>query len=125
MLYPGPGQAILLYKNRIGYLFQNEQFGAGLASVAFQLARIDANKTGPFGVSFQVAFSASPGTWQVDIQDSDIDTDGAYVTIASISGGLTAGFNGRIELPNIWAKFVRGKIVGLTNAVNTTLSCSH
>lgn len=126
MLYPGPGQAVLLRKNRIAYFFQNEQVGAGLSSVAFQLARIDANKTGPFGASFQLKFSGPPGIFEVDIQTADVDEDGAYNTINALAtGSLNASNQGQIQLPNIWTKFVRGKIVALSNAVNTTLTCNH
>jgi len=125
-LYPGPGQAVLLRKNRIGYFFQNEQVGAGLVSVAFQLARIDAHLTGPFGASFQLKFSGPPGIFEVDIMTADVDEDGAFNTInAWTTGSLNASNQGQIQLPNIWTRFVRGKIVALSNAVNTTLTCNH
>ena len=126
MIYPGPGQAALLYKNRLGYFFQGEQIGGGLASVAFQLARIDANKTGPFGMSFQAKFSGPVGILQLDIQTSDIDEDAAFITYASLTqSSLNSNNQGRVELPNIWAKYVRTKMVQLTNGVNSTISGNH
>lgn len=125
-LYPGPGKSTLLYKNRLGYFFQAEQVGAGLVSVAFQLARIDAAMTGPFGASFQLKFSGPPGIFEVDIMTADVDEDGAFNTINGWNtGSLNASNQGQIQLANIWTKFVRGKIVALSNAVSTTLTCNH
>lgn len=121
--YPGPGQAAHLRANEFQYLFQQQLLPAGTSSIAMQLERIKSAYFYPIGVSFQIWFTdvngaaTTPGTFQIDIQDSDIDLDAQYCVISSLTGGLNAAFVGRVELPNFWAKFVRVNIKTLTNAV--------
>lgn len=119
-IYTDPNKAALLYEGAQAFMFQNEASLAGKASIGFQLHR-QRGQAYPFGASFEISFSANPGAFQVDIQTADTDKEGYYVTIQSINGGLSASFVGRIELPNFWAKYVRSKVVTLTNAVNSTV----
>jgi len=120
--YPGGGQARLLRTNQQIFLFNNETVAAARASIAVQLDRIS-HSSYPFGASFQVKFSGDPGAFEVDIQTSDTDNDADYCTINLLnsSSQLNSNFVGRVELPNFWAKFVRGYVRTLTNAVTTTL----
>jgi hypothetical protein len=122
-LYPGGGQAVLLRTNEQQYLLKGQQISVGQSSIAVQLERIKAAAY-PFAVSFQVWFTdvngnpSNPGTFEVDLQASDLDTDTQYSSEGG--GGLTslnANFSGRIELPFIWARFVRANVVTLANPV--------
>lgn len=126
--YGGTGMATLIRENQQKYLFQQETNVTGRASIAVQLERIP-RASYPWGVSFHIAFTdangnpADPGTYEVDIQTSDIDKDTQYCTISSLvgAGSLNASFVGRIELPSFWAKYVRANVVTLTNAVFVTV----
>jgi hypothetical protein len=121
-LYPGGGKASLLRANAQQYLFQQQLVTSGQASIAVQLERIKSAGFYPFGVSMQIWFTdasgnaANPGTFEVDLQRSDVDADAQY----SVSVGVTAlntSFSTFIELPWLWAKFVRAYAKTVTNAV--------
>lgn len=120
--YPGGGQASLLRSNGQQWLFQQQLNAAGKASIAVQLERIRAASY-PFGASFQIYFTnssgvaADPGTFEVDIQASDIDTDTQYSNLQVINSGLNASYSIGYEAPSFWAKFVRAYVKTLTNAV--------
>jgi hypothetical protein len=126
--YAGTGQAKLLRNNQQAYLFQKDTNIVGKASVAFEIERVNRSYY-PWGVSFQIYFTdvngvpSDPGTFEVDIQTSDIDQDTQYCTISSWTGGtsLNAFFAGRIELPNFYAKYIRAFVNSITNSVNTTI----
>jgi len=124
-LYPGPGKAALLYENRQAWLFQNEAITAGQSSIACQLHRIFGDSY-PFGASFEIGFSADPGAFEVDIQTSDSDAaDGKYFSVVQTTGPLNASFLTRVEMPLFWARFVRVKLVSITNAVNLTVELTR
>lgn len=74
----------------------------------------------PVCLSVEIEFSANPGAFQVDVQAADTDDTFHYVTKASLSSGLNSSFIGRIEVTAIVAKFVRLKMVTLTNVVAVT-----
>lgn len=126
--YAGQGQAVLLRDNKQVYLLQRETIVAGRASIAVQLERINRSYY-PWGVSFQVAFTdvngnpSDPGTFEVDIQTSDIDQDNQYSTTTSntitIVNSSFAG--GRLELTAFYAKYARALVKTLTNAVYVTV----
>jgi hypothetical protein len=118
--YPGTGQAQLLYENRQAFLFQNETVTNGTASVAYQLRR-ERGAFYPWGISLEVSFSGNPGTFEVDIETSDVDADAHFVTINTITGGLNTSYVGRLELPSFWAKYVRAQVVSITNTVAVTI----
>jgi hypothetical protein len=122
------GRATLLRSNGQAYMFRREAVAAGTASAAFQLERVNRSYY-PWGVSFQVFFTdvngnpANPGSFEIDIQTSDIDQDSMFCTINSWSGAasLNASYAGRIELPAFYARYVRGYVKTLTNNVYVTL----
>ena len=119
-----PGLAKLLYENQQAWLFGGpgayEALDAGISSVAFQLRR-ERGAFYPFGASFELAFNGAPGAFEIDLQTADIDEDSHYVTLTNFSTGLNSSNVGRIELPSFWARFVRAKIVTLTNSVGIQL----
>lgn len=122
--YPGKGNAALLRENQQVMLWQNERIGAGAASLAFLIER----RIGPhypWGVSLELRFSGDPGTFQVDIQTSDTDQDEFYVTKDFINAGLNSSNIARYELTSFWAKYIRAKIVTLTNDVNITVQLTR
>jgi hypothetical protein len=118
--FGGTGKAKLLRDNQQVALFQRETNVTGRASIAVQLERINRSHY-PWGVSFQIAFTdvngnpSDPGTFEVDIQTSDIDQDIQYCTINTFSGIMNANFVGRVELTTLYAKFVRAFVKTLTN----------
>jgi len=129
--YGGTGSATLLRDNQQVFLFQKENNIVGKASAAYQLERINRSYY-PWGVAFQVAFTdvngnpADPGSFQIDIQASDIDQDSQYCPLNSwSSGSLNPSFVARIELQNFYAKYIRAKVTSLGNAVYTTLLVTH
>jgi len=120
-VYPGPGLASLLRANEQQYLFQQQLITAGQASIAVQLERIK-SAFYPNGASLQVWFTnassvaADPGAFEFDAQVADVDADAQYANTTGLTA-VNAGFSGRIELPLIYAKFLRVLAKTLTNAV--------
>lgn len=136
-IYPGPAQAGLLRPNGQQWLFQQQLVTAGLAvgglpglpnanpsaSIAVRLGRIQDGY--PVGASVTVFFTdingkpASPGNFEMDWQNSDTDEDFAFVTVSSLVNvaSLNASFCGRIELPLMFATYMRVGLKSLTNAV--------
>jgi hypothetical protein len=120
--YPGAGQATKVDQGLQVYLFQNEYVVVGESSIGCLLSRIPGIFY-PWGISFDVAFSAAPGTFEIDVQTADIDQDSHYVTIASLTtGALNSGNVGRVELPNFWARFTRVRVVSFANYATVTLT---
>ena len=125
--YRGTGQAVLLRDNQQIFLLQQQQIAAGSSTMAVQLERINRSFY-PWGLSFQLAFTdvngnpASPGTFELDIQTSDIDQDNQYVG-ATANQITTVNTNNvaRLELTTLYAKYVRGFMKTLGNSVYVTL----
>jgi hypothetical protein len=119
-LYPGGGQATLLYETRGINLFNPENIAAGSFSIAAQLRRVRGGGAYPEGISLQVAFGGAPGTFEIDLLTSDTDAGTAsYVQIAALTGNLNTNNQGRIELPSFWALFALVYLKTLTNPVTT------
>jgi len=118
--YGGTAQAALIRNNQQEYLWNNETVLAGVASIAFQIERVNRSFY-PWGISLEIFFSGNPGAFEVDLQDADVDEDSHYVTVDAITAGLNASYVTRIELPSFYAKYVRVKLVTLTNAVNVSV----
>jgi hypothetical protein len=128
--YPGAGQASLLRANEQVYLFQTQLIAAGTASIAVQLERIKSGFFYPFGASMEVWFTdvnnnpLTPGAFELDWQDADVDQDSHYNTMSSLVGtaSLNSNFVGRIELPTFWSKYMRALLKTMPNAnVYTTV----
>lgn len=119
--YPGPGQAKLLRCGEQAFVFQQSIAPSGTASVAVQLERIKASTVYQFGASFEISFSGSPGTFEVDIQTADTDADANFVSINAVTSGLNSNNVGRVELPLFWARYVRAKVITLTNNVTVSV----
>ena len=117
--YPGGGYAKLLRTNQQVFLFNNETVAVGGASIAVQLERIS-HSSYPWGTSFQVKFAANPGAFEVDIQIADTDADSDYISVAQIAAA-NATFVGRYDMTNLFPRFVRARVVSLTNAVGVTV----
>ena len=129
--YAGTGQATLLRMNQQIFLLQQETNVIGRASIAVQL---ETQRTlFRWGLSFQLYFTdlngipANPGTFEVDIQASDLDTDAQYSTISAwpADGTLNASFVGRIELPGFYARYVRVFVASLANPVHISVLATH
>jgi len=118
--YTNDSLAALIRDNQQKYLWNNETVAAGTASIAFQIERVNRSFY-PWGISLEIFFSGAPGAFEVDLQDADIDKDAHYVTVDQITTGLNASYVTRIELPSFYAKYVRVRLVTLTNAVNTSV----
>jgi hypothetical protein len=118
--YAGTAQATLIRDNQQKYLFNKETVAVGTASIACQIERVNRSFY-PWGISLEIFFSGNPGAFEVDLQDADIDQDSHYVTVDAITVGLNASYVTRIELPSFYAKYVRVKLVSLTNAVTTSV----
>jgi hypothetical protein len=112
--FKGTGQATLLRENQQVYLWQAETVVAGSLSIAFELARI----TGafyPWGMSFELVFSAAPGTFEIDIMGANNDLAANYVSLGTIST-VNANDVGRWDMSsNLWPKYVAAFMKTLTN----------
>lgn len=121
-VYPGNGLASLLRANEQQYLFQQQRILTGQASIAVQLERIKSPHFYPTGCSLQIWFTdangvaADPGTFDIELQASDVDIDGLYANMTGLTA-LNATFAGRIESPWSYAKYVRALAKTVTNAV--------
>jgi hypothetical protein len=122
--YQGMGQAALLRENQQKYLWQNETVTAGSLSIAFELARINRSFY-PWGLSFEVIFSAAPGTFEIDIMGANADFAANFISLGTISTVNSANV-GRFDMPtNLWPKYVAGFMKTLSSAVNTTLQVTR
>jgi hypothetical protein len=73
----------------------------------------------PGTCSVEVEFSGDPGAFSIDLQTADTDADKYYVTKTTLSA-VNSSFVGRLEVPQIVAKFARLVLVSKANAVNVT-----
>jgi hypothetical protein len=118
-LYPGAGQAKLLHMNQQAYLLQNTRITATQASVAVQLERTP-HVSYFFGAAIQVLFSGAPGAFEIDVEASEDDQDATYISIVTIVA-VNALNAGRASVGFTYPKFIRARVVTLTNDVLTTL----
>ena len=96
---PTPGQ--ILAPNDSNVLF--EAVTIGERSLAVALAPRPGGGAPP-GLMVQVTANADPGASEIDIQDSAVDADGAYLTPAGASYKLTAWTNNG-AVYTAWAEF--------------------
>lgn len=130
--YLGPGLAALLRANEDRHLLRQQQMPANQsgaangsnasASIAVQLERTRAPYFYPFGVSFQIWFTdvngaaAAPGTFEIDVQTSDLDIDGQFVNEGALTA-VNSSNAGRVWLTLSWMRYVRVYVKTLTNNV--------
>ena len=126
--YAGTAQATLLRENSQAYLFNNELVAVGELSVAYELARINRSSY-PWGLSFEVVFSASPGTFEIDIVGANNDLAANYLlltsgNITSASGStVTGAFVARYDMPtNVWPKYVAAYVKTFPNAATVKVT---
>jgi len=120
--YAGGNQATALDPGVQGTAFNAESVKTTLpASLAFAMTRGGGQ---PFGVSWELIFSAAPGAFQIDVQHADTDSETSYVTVNSVTA-VNANQAARVELPACWTKFSRLKVVSLANDVQLTARCTR
>lgn len=93
----------------------------GAASVAVNVAGVYENVVP--SISVEIFFSATPGAFEVDVQDADTDTAVAYqsITNAALTTVNAVGFYARYELAPFKGRFVRLLMkTQPANAVNIT-----
>jgi hypothetical protein len=126
--YAGAGKATILRTNGVGILFsfQDGIISAPQLSVAFLLERIS-HSYYPWGLSWELTFSANPGNFEVDLVAANTDIATSYISLGSITQASTSGvvsgaYTYRYDMAsNIWPKYVAGYLKSLANSVNTSL----
>ncbi|HYR42157.1 MAG TPA: hypothetical protein VER98_03970 [Terriglobia bacterium] len=122
--YPASGKATLLNANGQVLLFNADRPGAGSpnkASIAVLLARGQQSQAGfPFHFAVELSFSGSPGTFEVDIQGSETDTDASYCLLGTAITTVNSSNYARFEGVNLYPRFVRAFVKTLGNDVNVT-----
>lgn len=122
--YFGPSKSTLLRENQQYYLWQAETVPAGTLSIAIELARVPRSYY-PWGLSFEVVFSAVPGSFEIDIMGANNDLAANYISLGSIST-VNANNVGRWDMGvNLWPKYVAAFMKTLTNTVSTTLQVTR
>ncbi|SRR6266481_540362 len=121
-IYLGPGKAQLLRPGQYAVLLQSQAIVAGQSSIAVQLERTKSGFFYPVGYSLEFQFSGAPGTFEIDVQTSDTDSDAFFVTNTKFTTAANLNSNnvGRIEMVTYWALYTRVSVPTLTNPVTLT-----
>jgi len=130
--YPGNGLASLIRADRQQFLWMNETVPAGVfpgsLSVAYQVERLD-YASYPWGLSFEVQFSANPGTFEIDIVGCNQDASQNYTYLGMINSATSyvpGSYVSRWDMPSqMWVKYVAAYMKTLSNAVNVTLTVTR
>lgn len=95
--------------------------GSGGVSASQRVA-LGVKEGGPGGFAVTGFFSGAPGSFEIDVQVSDVDADGQYQTIniGPITAVDSTNFTFNLQAPNYSASFVRLLMRSRTNAVNVT-----
>lgn len=120
--YPGAGQATLVNANQQVVLMNAERTGTGTpnyASVAFNLER-QKSSFYPWGFAIEIVFSGAPGTFEVDVQGAETDTDANYCLLGTAVSSVNSSNVCRFDNTTTWPKFVRIFVKTLTNDVLTS-----
>jgi hypothetical protein len=93
--------------------------GNGGVSASQPVCPTNGGSIGGRGYVFKGQFSGAPGAFEVDCQESDVDTDTAYQTIAGGNVVAVDAINNTFdfEAPQAGAKFLRMLMRTLTNSV--------
>ena len=117
--YAGTAQAAVLHDNQQVYLFRTEKVVVGEASVAYQLARVSRSFY-PWGLSFEAVFSASPGTFEIDLMAANNDAAANYISIGTITAAtstVAGSYVGRLDMAlNVWPKYIAAYVKTSENA---------
>jgi len=95
--------------------------GSGGASASQRVA-LGTKEGGPGGFSVTGFFSGAPGSFEIDVQVSDVDADAQYQTCANGNITTVDATNNTFHLDasGVLATFVRLLMRSRTNAVNVT-----
>ena len=95
--------------------------GSGGASASQRVA-LGTKEGGPGGFSVTGFFSGAPGSFEIDVQVSDVDADTQYQTISGGNITTVDATNNTFHLDasGVLATFVRLLMRSRTNAVNVT-----
>lgn len=98
--------SVFLAENRSISVWNAESVAANSASQAVLIERRKSNNQYPWG--FAVQISNMSGTFDIEVQGSETNTDASFVKLASITTGNSASPNtGRGDYTTYWPKFVR------------------
>jgi hypothetical protein len=102
---------------------------AGGASIAVQLGPRPGGGATP-GLSVYVTSSTNPGSSEIDIQEADVDADGAYSLVTSTSKITTwtqvgALWVATIDISSVVGRFVRAYIKTLGTGGNWTVKFTY
>ena len=110
--------------DQVSVVVSGDALVAGYKSRAVVIGTVAGQRAGTLRV--QVDFGADPGTFEVDLQESDTDVDADYQTVANVAANSGAPqFSCYIQYVNPTARFYRLYLKTLTNAIskgNGTLS---
>lgn len=122
--YPGSGKAKLINANDQVLLFNADRPGPGTpnkASIAVLLARGQQAQGGfPFQFAVELSFSGAPGTFEVDIQGSETDTDASYILLGTAITTVNSSNYARFDGVSFYPRFVRAFVKTLGNDVTVT-----
>lgn len=93
-----------LCENRSIPVWNNESVAQGNASQAVELERRKSSFQYPWG--FAVQISNITGSFDIEVQGAETDTDASYVKLASITAANTSNV-GRGDYTTYWPKYVR------------------
>jgi len=121
--YPGSAKAQLLNPGST-LIFNADRPGPGTpnkASLAVLLSRGPQAQGGyPYQFAVELSFSGNPGTFEVDIQGSETDTDASYVLLGTAITTVNSSNYARFEGVNFYPRFVRAFVKTLGNDVSVT-----
>lgn len=93
-----------LCENRSIPVWNNESVAQGNSSQAVELERRKSSFQYPWG--FAVQISNITGSFDIEVQGAETDTDASYVKLASITAANTSNV-GRGDYTTYWPKYVR------------------
>ena len=84
------------------------------ASRQFAMGYVPAAAGDPTALGVDFHFASSPTTPVVQIQVSNVDADGSYITVYDSTTDTNAGQNWHVDVPLGMYRFVRAKLVSVT-----------
>lgn len=106
-------------------LFNAEQPSVPQRSISIALPKLPLGLASA-SVTIQISFSGAPGSYEIDIQEADIDADIYYQNAASGNITTAPGSNNTVRADlSVNAKFLTALLKTRTNAVNVTVLLSR